>query len=367
MNRDERDQGAIAIIVALCATMLLVIAAFAVDFGTAYAQKRALSTGVDAAALAAARQIEQDTPATDSCATIATKYTVGSGPYNALRSGIVTDYVNDNDPQGSTTGNIGEAALLAGEDGFSVSCVANLGLVVTVQTDKQVGTTFGTLAGIDEIDVSQSARAAMGPAKSITGLRPYGICQGMADQVIAQSTISHTVVFDNSSQGCGSAPGNWGVMDFNGGSNPTGEIREWTEFGYNQPITIPPSGVLTFPGNPGAPNPGALESEMNSILDKDIAIPIFDLVTGNGQNSVFRITGFLGVRVCAWKFNNKKGGQSPPTSCYDAARVPNPVPKDYIQVRFTSYIPVGEINTNCVLGSTTAACAPGLRVVKLAD
>jgi hypothetical protein len=367
VNPSDRDQGAVAIIVALCATMLLVLAAFAVDFGTAYAQKRALSTGVDAAALAAAKQIEQDTEATETCAAIASKYAVGTTPYNTLRSTVVTSYINDNDPAGSSTGNIGEAALLPDDEGLSVSCVNNLGLVVKVATDKQVGTVFGGLAGVDEIDVSQSARAAMGPAKAITGLRPYGICQGIADQVIAQPTLSHTIRFDNSSMGCGSAPGNWGVLDFNGGSNPTGEIEDWTEFGYNQPITIPPSGTLTFPGNPGAPNPGALRDEMNSILDKEITIPIFDLVTGTGQNSVFRITGFLGVRVCAWKFNNQRGGQVPPTSCYDAARVPTPVPADYIQVRFASFIPVGEINTGCQLGSTTPNCAPGLRVVKLAD
>jgi hypothetical protein len=362
----NQDEGAIAIIIAVSATMLLVFAAFVVDFGTAYAQKRALSSGADAAALAAAKQIEQDSVATESCATISGKYSVGSASYNSLRS-TVNSYISENDPQGSTTGNIGQASLLPGADGLLVSCVSNLGLVVTVQTEKQVATTFGSLAGVDQVSVGQSARAAMGPGKSITGLRPYGICKGIADQVIADPNNSHTVRFDNSSMGCGSAPGNWGVIDFNGGSNPTGEIEQWTEFGYNQPITIPPSGILTFPGNPGAPNPGALQQEMNSILDKEIAIPIFDQVTGTGQNSVFRVTGFLGVKVCAWKFNNRNGGQSPPTSCYQASRVPTPVPQDYIQVRFTSYIPVGEINTGCQLGSTTPACSPGLRVVKLAD
>lgn len=367
MNSEERDHGAVAVIVAICATLLLLISAFAVDFGTAYAQKRALSTGADAAALAAARQIEADTAATATCPTIAAAYAVGTAKYNALRSGLVNGYVSDNDRVGTTTGYIKDAALRPGAGGLSVECVSNLGLVVRVQTDQQIATVLGGLAGADDVDVTQYARAAMGPAKAVTGLRPYGMCQGIASQVIAQPTLSHTILFNNAPGGCGSAAGNWGVLDFNGGANPTGEIENWTEFGYNQPIIIPPSGKLTFNGNPGTPNPGAIEAEMNSILDKEIALPIFDQVTSVGGMSVFRVTGFLGVRVCAWKYNKKMGGQSPATSCYDASRVPVPVPSDYIQVRFASYIPVGDINTGCALGTVTANCSPGLRVVKLAD
>ena len=49
-RRDER--GAVAVIVALLMIPMLVLSAFAIDFGNSYSQSRALSTGADSAALA---------------------------------------------------------------------------------------------------------------------------------------------------------------------------------------------------------------------------------------------------------------------------------------------------------------------------
>ncbi len=51
------DEGAIAIIVALLSLVLIGMAAFAVDFGNAYAVKRQLSVSADASALDAARAV----------------------------------------------------------------------------------------------------------------------------------------------------------------------------------------------------------------------------------------------------------------------------------------------------------------------
>ena len=36
------------------------------------------------------------------------------------------------------------------------------------------------------------------------------------------------------------AAGNWGIVDFDGGSNPTGDIEDWTEFGYPNPVSVSP-------------------------------------------------------------------------------------------------------------------------------
>ena len=51
------DTGAIAVVVAILSTLLLLMAAFAVDLGNAYAVKRQLSVAADAAALDAARAV----------------------------------------------------------------------------------------------------------------------------------------------------------------------------------------------------------------------------------------------------------------------------------------------------------------------
>jgi Flp pilus assembly protein TadG len=49
------DRGAIAVLVATLALALVALLAFTTDFGVAYAQKQALRTGTDSAALAVAR------------------------------------------------------------------------------------------------------------------------------------------------------------------------------------------------------------------------------------------------------------------------------------------------------------------------
>ena len=60
-NRLRGDDGAVAIIVSLMATMLLVFAAFSVDLGNAWARKRHLQTQVDVAALSAGHWLPADT------------------------------------------------------------------------------------------------------------------------------------------------------------------------------------------------------------------------------------------------------------------------------------------------------------------
>ena len=48
---------------------------------------------------------------------------------------------------------------------------------------------------------------------------------------------------------CGAnVPGNWGVLDFDGGANSSNDTKDWIEFGYPGLVTAPG----TSPGDPGA-------------------------------------------------------------------------------------------------------------------
>jgi hypothetical protein len=110
---------------------------------------------------------------------------------------------------------------------------------------------------------------------------------------------------------------------------------------------------------------------MDSILGKIVILPVFDQMRGSGQGSEFQVTGFISVRMCAYKFNNQKGDDTyvagddidASGSCWSKDSVPVPEPKNYFQVKFRKYIPMGELNTACVLGSS----CDGIRLAKLAD
>ena len=100
---------------------------------------------------------------------------------------------------------------------------------------------------------------------------------------------------------------------------------------------------------------------MNAMMTlNDIVLPVFDNVSGSGNNSQFRISGFISVTPCGWKFNNKNGSNP---ACFVAPSAP--VPSDYLQLKFSKYIPVGDLNLTCALG--TDACDDGPRGANLAD
>jgi hypothetical protein len=90
-----------------------------------------------------------------------------------------------------------------------------------------------------------------------------------------------------------------------------------------------------------------------------VTLPVFDNVTGSGSTSQFRITGFISVTPCAWKFQNKQGSNP---AC---ATPVTPVPTNYLQVKFSGFIPVGSLNLTC--GWNHPACDTGPRGYTLAD
>jgi hypothetical protein len=148
--------------------------------------------------------------------------------------------------------------------------------------------------------------------------------------------------------------------------------------------------AVSLDGDPGFPQPnsgncstsdGCLHSvdlggALNDILGQQSVIPVYDTVTGSGQNAKYRVIGFLGVRVCGWKIGNNSGTTPDPTyggtSCYDnssAVRLPSGNNSDdAFQVRVTSFIPVGGLSSYCGLGGgSTPACNTNLRVTQLID
>lgn len=339
-QRPERsnESGAVAIMVAICCLMLLSVMAFVTDFGAAYTNKQRIQNGVDAAVLAVAQQIALTAPGTSTCAQMAAM--------SATMRPVAEKYLADNAP---------EAAMPAGTEGFELSC-GSKGLIVKVVARQNSPVYFGQVMGFDDIPIGQAAKSAVAPAGSIIGLRPFAICQADANKLKAQPGVSYNVSVDNADLGCLSAAGNWGVMDFDGGSNPAGDTEKWVRDGYDGPISVAPP--VFIDGDPGFPSPGKLKDAMTSILDDEIVLPVFDQVTGTGANSKFRLTGFISVQLCAFAFNNK-GGLG---SCYTNL---SPAPGDYLQLRFKRFIPIGELNTSCTLG--TATCDNGVRLFGLAE
>jgi len=267
-DHGDRERGAVAVIIAICAVVLFGMAAFAIDVGDAWQTRRHLITATDAAALAAAQ-----------------KYAMGG-------DGCATEpstFIAANDLGASVTGcsfnNLGPGA------GY-----------VTVNAEKTVDFHFAGVLGITSDDIHSSTTAAYGQALSVTGLRPLGLCNQsdafsgwLDDDMPTPSAPIRIPYTKDSPDDCGAtAPGNWGVMDFDGGANSNRDTKDWVLNGY--PGDVEWDAVI--PGDTGAFS-NSLNSELSFLKNNavEIQLPVYSSVQGNGANAQFQMVGFVTVVI----------------------------------------------------------------------
>jgi Flp pilus assembly protein TadG len=380
--RASRDDGAVAIVAALLAVALLLFVAFATDFGLVYSHRQALSTGVDSASLAVVRaQYKQvlANPTTATCAQLVAADAALAAGDPAKSSTIALAQLNANAPFGE--------AVPAASVTTSLTCVGTGSgtLLATVSVTKPVQTVFGRFAGISTISVSPEAAAALGAAREPVGYKPIGVCADQALQIVANaaadvpgrsSTYRHELITIDKTWGgaspCGEANGNWGWLDCDGsGESAVGNgLRNGCRTGLTiDTSTTPPTYTASgTPGNKGNGNP--VVSAFSTIMDDVVAIPVYDVVSGNGNNANYHVVGFLSVRICGYRSNNQVAG---PGMCYvtnDPLVTPNvannvALVDNSLQVQYAGYTPVAELNTECPIGDVD--CAFNVYVTELVE
>lgn len=103
-------------------------------------------------------------------------------------------------------------------------------------------------------------------------------------------------------QGTG-APGNRGTVDIGGNANSTRDIERQILFGISaedledlgEPLVLDGSGRRTLRGDTGIS--AGVKDELNSIVGQERMIPIFSDVTGNGNNAIYTIVKWVGIRI----------------------------------------------------------------------
>ncbi len=103
-------------------------------------------------------------------------------------------------------------------------------------------------------------------------------------------------------QGTGS-PGNRGTVDIGGCNNSTADIARQILHGISaadlseldKPLAFDANGELTLNGDTGIS--AGVKDELASIIGQTRIIPIFSSVSGNGNNAVYKIVKWAGVRI----------------------------------------------------------------------
>ncbi len=163
-TRDER--GAVAVVMAMVAVLLFLIAALVVDLGFARDTKRQSQNAADASALAAGNALYL---ATGTCSTV---------PCWSQAVQAAKDYaeVNFDVPQSAWTGCADPGKLTyvpaGGSNCISFDNATRPTQVRVRMPTRDIDTSFGKLAGVDNIPIATVARATMTPGGALS----CGLC-----------------------------------------------------------------------------------------------------------------------------------------------------------------------------------------------
>ena len=281
----DRERGAAAFIVAAALVALFGSAAIAVDLGNARLASSRTVTAADAGALAASQSL-------------------------AAGSSEITACV---DAAAVVSANASTAIMEICETGVATSGTP----IVTVVVSEPVDYVFAPVLGFSSTTVSSRSSARFG-SEGVSGARPFGICmEALQADLAGWDPVGSTpigpiiVPYGKGAQpaacnGGDPVPGNWGSLDFDGGSNSNNDQKDWIENGY--PGTLYPPEIIE--GNPGA-MAGSVASALQSLVDSGevFAVPLFDQATGNGANAEFNVIGFVRAQLTDYKVNGNAAGR----------------------------------------------------------
>ncbi len=169
-----------------------------------------------------------------------------------------------------------------------------------------VNTIFARIWGTDTAGVEAVAVATLDRKVTGTGpgnLMPFGINENLVD-ADGDGNYDKGNVVDIYPHDW--SPGNFGLLDLNGGSNSNAETVSWIENGYDSDFIIPPAtGYVNVEGDPGISG-GSLDGAINSRLGDRLLFPIFDLVTGQGANTNYRVIDMMGGRILSFKLTGSQ-------------------------------------------------------------
>ncbi len=356
LRRDDR--GAVAVVVSVLMVVFIGLSAFTIDYGYAYAQRRALSSTADGAALAAAEEFRRTRTSNQTCDTMLSTNRGAGDPAGAAANLVKTA----NGPQSSE---------------LDVSYLCDGGyLMVTATMSKTTNAFFGGIYGKDSYDVWRTAKAVVAPAGSVTGaFRPFGLCEEDARRVLlglttgsdANSGTVKVKLAKTAGTPCGVGVNENVSAD---GTGTESRIRLGPEAGLDSYlkaleytgnttlsidgagnvickfVSIPDGWCKTYTGVGGANND--VTRAINALLDTTFMFPVYNQTRGGGENTEYRISGFISAKLCGWQLKNIEESQGKPKvnpgTCYDGSALKkfDKADGDALQLRAARYVPPAE-------------------------
>lgn len=381
-HKFQRRAAAIAM-VAVCGTVIVGMAALAIDMGMLYSARTEAQRAADAGALAGARQLINDNrlkgtsgmttvihTARSNASSIASQnkvfnanpvvdqggdVTVGrlNNPYDHTEvissSGSLTDYNSvkvlihrdetRNGPIplifaqifGVSSKNLSASAVAIAEDaivGFRRQGNGPNPQVLPIAVD--VSTWQALLAGTLRYQLSNGDAFSVDPSTNtvISG------GDGIPELNIFPGGAGNQGGAGNGGGSLQLTPGNWGTLNIPTGNNSTQHLGEQIRFGLSQAdlagypngeFKLNSDGTLLVSGDPGMSN--GIKDDLTAIIGQARTIPLYSTVQGNGNNTTYTLVGFAGARIVGVNLTGSPGSRyvlAQPATVIDRAAVSSP-------------------------------------------
>jgi Flp pilus assembly protein TadG len=345
-NRKNR-KGAITVLSAILAIVLIGMVAFSVDVGYVLSAKEELQRSADATAMAACWEYAQRV-STGSTSTAAANYARGTaiqyaGLNEVTGSPMTLDANSANDPNGDIVfgyiSDFSNSASAFQTSGTYYNAV-KVRLHKTSSSNGEVPYFFARVFG--KHGQVLHAEATAGIVRDVKGfqvpsdgsnvhLLPFALdMQTWLNLVNGSGNDNYRwnketgeieagsdgwVEANLFPQGTGS-PGNRGTVDFGNPNNSTSDLARQilhgvspSDFAYHGgKIEFGPDGKLYLNGDTGIS--AGVKDELASIIGQVRVIPIFESVSGNGNNATYTIVKWQGIRVISVKLTGSMSQKS---------------------------------------------------------
>lgn len=328
----SRRRGAALVLGLFLIVSLVTLLAVTLDFAHIHVAETELQRAADASAMAACWEMFDQSLAggSDGVAALATKQAANSVAY--------ANRVGEESPQFSSSdvelGAYGADRTFNGS-GAGTSNAVRVTLRRQAAMNGELPLFFGALTGRDSLSLHTTATAAM--HRAVSGFHAPTSSAGRIDilpfaldlpswlDAVAGNT-SDNYAFVNGSVQSGSdgihetnlypkgtgAPGNRGTVDIGGSNNSTADLSRQILQGISKqdfldlgkPLEFDENGELELNGDTGIS--AGVKDELATLIGKVRIIPIYTSVGGNGNNAMFTIVRFEGVRILDIKLTGSK-------------------------------------------------------------
>ena len=276
-RRDER--GAVALIVTVFLAVMFGFAALVIDLGVLFVVRGELQNAADAGALAGVVELVNN--GEDSAQTMAVAFATEDGQFRLNRTAPEADAVD---------------VIVLGPETLRVRISRSAGTEAG-----PVPTIFARIWGKETAEVRAVAVATLNHQVVGTGpgnLMPFGIHEDLLD---ANGDGQYDVGEYIDIYPYPWAPGNFGTIDLNGGSNSNAETAYWIENGYDGIFVIPENtGYINVEGDPGMSG-GSLSGAINFRVGERVLFAVFDQVTEQGANTIYRVVDLVGGIITSFQ------------------------------------------------------------------